>query len=167
MRAKAKDEAPAPVVIDANVLLAFYLPAEPYKAQALVLLADATAGLVKLVMPTLARYEVLNALSRAVRGLKRGQELSFEDAQEILKAMNALKLEERHVRGLEERILRITQEHQRTAYDGAYLALAEHEGVPLITGDRRLYNAVKGELEWVRWVGDYRSVTEKGEVGQG
>lgn len=157
----AEEKVPTPVVIDANVLLAFYLPAEPYKAQALVLLGDATAGLVKLVTPTLTHYEVLNALSRAVRGLKRGQELSLEEAQEILTAMNALKLEERGVKNLEEQILEITRAHQRTAYDAAYLALAEREGAPLITGDKRLYNAVKGKLQSVRWVGDYEAVVEK------
>jgi predicted nucleic acid-binding protein len=43
------------------------------------------------------------------------------------------------------------------AYDAAYLALAEHEGIPFVTGDKQLYNAVKGRLPWVRWVGDYRS----------
>ncbi|MBI4639739.1 MAG: hypothetical protein HY731_03545 [Candidatus Tectomicrobia bacterium] len=36
------------MVIDASVLLAFYLPAEPYKAQALALLGEVTAGRVKL-----------------------------------------------------------------------------------------------------------------------
>ena len=60
-------------MIGASVLLAFYLPAEPYKAQALALLGDAAAGLVGLVVSTLAYYEVLNALSYAVRGLKSGQ----------------------------------------------------------------------------------------------
>lgn len=153
---------PTTVVIDANVLLAFYLPAEPYKAQALALLGDATAGLVELMAPTLARYEVLNALSRAVRGLKRGQGLSLEDAREVLTAIAALKLEERGVEGLEERILEITQRYQRTAYDGAYLALAEQEGALLITGDERLYNAMKGELAWVRWIGEYKALAEQG-----
>jgi len=47
------------------------------------LLGDAAAGLGKLVLPTLAHYEILNVLSRAGRGLKKGQELSSEEAQEI------------------------------------------------------------------------------------
>lgn len=41
------------LVIDTSVVLAFYLPAEPYKSQALTLLADYTVGVVKLVTPTL------------------------------------------------------------------------------------------------------------------
>ena len=58
------------LVVDASVVLAFYLPAEPYKAQALSLLSDVAKGAIELIVPTLTRYEVLNALSWAVRGLK-------------------------------------------------------------------------------------------------
>ncbi len=63
-------KAPEIVVVDASVLLAFYLPAEPYKGRALRLLADVAAGEVRLAVPTLTRYEVMNVLSRCVRGLK-------------------------------------------------------------------------------------------------
>lgn len=112
-------EGPISFAIGASALLAFYLPAEPYKAQALALLGDAAAGLVKLVVSTLAYYEVLNALSYAVRGLKSVQKLPIEKALEILRAMAGLDLEEQSVKGLEEQILRISQLHQRTAYDAA------------------------------------------------
>jgi len=40
-------------------------------------------------------------------------------------------------------------------YDAAYLALAERLNTQLITGDRRLYNAVSPQLSWVVWIGDY------------
>ncbi|MEM3433788.1 MAG: hypothetical protein QXP27_06395, partial [Candidatus Methanomethyliaceae archaeon] len=58
--------------------------------------------------------------------------------------------------GLEEEILRLSQALNRTAYDAAYLALAQKEHVPFLTGDERLYNAVKGELAWVQWLGQWR-----------
>ncbi len=41
----------------------------------------------------------------------------------------------------------------RSAYDAAYLALAEARGETLITGDLRMYNAVRDHLDWVRWIG--------------
>ncbi|MCD5416509.1 hypothetical protein LR032_05385 [Candidatus Bipolaricaulota bacterium] len=56
-RQELEGRGPGPVVIDANVLLAFYLPAEPYKTQAFTLLGDAAAVLVKLVMLTLATIQ--------------------------------------------------------------------------------------------------------------
>lgn len=142
-------------VIDASVALAFYLPAEPYKAQALALLADYTAGTVKLVVPTLTHYEVLNVLSRAVRGLKKGQKLSQEEAFAILKAWERLRLEEQSVRGLECRILEITARYQRSGYNAAYLALAEHLEAELLTGDERFYNATRNDFPQIRFVGEY------------
>lgn len=45
--------------------------------------------------------------------------------------------------------------YDRSAYDGAYLALAEEMESKLVTGDRRLYKAVKNRLPWVLWIEDY------------
>ena len=43
---------------------------------------------------------------------------------------------------------------QRRAYDGFYLALAEHLATELWTADRRLLNASRAlGLTWVRWAG--------------
>ncbi len=69
--------------------------------------------------------------------------------------------------GLEEPAQALVLEHERTAYDAAYSALAPREGL-LITGDKRLYNVVNGELLWIRWIGDYESIVEKdSEVKKG
>lgn len=155
-----KGKAPIRVVVDASVLLAFYLPAEPYKAHALALLGDVTAGGVKLVVPTLTRYEVLNVLSRAVRGVKREQRLSVDDALEIITALNKLALEEHDSAGLEEQILKLSREHHRSAYDAAYVALAERLGADLLTGDECLYNAMKARWKRVRFIEDYKPASE-------
>jgi predicted nucleic acid-binding protein len=44
--------------------------------------------------------------------------------------------------------------HDRSACDGAYLALAEKTGDELVTGDKRLRDAVKDPVSWVLWIGD-------------
>ena len=40
-------------------------------------------------------------------------------------------------------------------YDAHYLALAEIEGCECWTADKRLLNAVKGKISWVRSLDDY------------
>jgi len=54
-----------------------------------------------------------------------------------------------------QRALELAHMYERSAYDGAYLALAEEAGNKLVTGDRHLYNAVKDHLPWVLWIEDY------------
>lgn len=50
-------------------------------------------------------------------------------------------------------VLKLTESLNRPAtYDTSYLALAQAERVPLVTADRRLYNALKGRFKWVRWI---------------
>ena len=49
----------------------------------------------------------------------------------------------------------------RPAYDAAYLALAEADAQPLITGDARMYNAVREHLDWVQWIGDYQKTAQR------
>jgi len=53
-------------------------------------------------------------------------------------------------------MLPLARQYDRSAYDAAYLTLAQQTGEPLVTGDKRLYNAVKGKLDFVIFVGDYK-----------
>lgn len=138
------------IVVDAGVVLAWYLPADPYKDDALALLEQAAAGRVVLCVPTLARFEVLNVLALAVRGTTPRQRLTREEAGEILAAFLRLPLEEHALTGLEQRILEIATAHQRSAYDAGYLALAEGLDAEFMTGDARLYRAVRPRFSNIR-----------------
>ncbi len=44
--------------------------------------------------------------------------------------------------------------YNRSAYDASYLAVADEAGITLITADEGLYNVVKKDLKWVKWLGD-------------
>jgi len=50
--------------------------------------------------------------------------------------------------------LKYCKVYNRSLYDASYLALAETERIPLITADKGLYNAVKKDLKWVKWIGE-------------
>ena len=52
-------------------------------------------------------------------------------------------------------MLPMARKFSLSAYDAAYLALALDSNQPLITGDKRLYNAVHAHLDWVLWIEAY------------
>ncbi len=57
--------------------------------------------------------------------------------------------------GLHRRAWEMAKHFDRpAAYDAHYLALAEMLGCEFWTADEKLYNAVKQELPWARWLGE-------------
>lgn len=139
------------MIVDASVILSAFFPDED-QAQAQALIREHVMGRVKLVAPTLLLYEVTNAVVQARR---RGR-ISDEQAGNILTSFEGLGIDLRPVTW--QQILPLALRFDRSAYDAAYLALAEITERPLITGDRRLYHAVHEHLDWVQWMGDYTQV---------
>jgi len=135
------------VVVDASVILQAFFPDEA-QAQAQALIRDHVSGHVRLTAPTLLLYEVTNAVLQAVR---RGR-IGDEEGEAILTAFEGLGIELEPVTW--QQILPLARRFDRSAYDAAYLALAQARGEPLVTGDRQLYHAVCEHLDWVRWIGD-------------
>lgn len=103
-----------------------------------------------MIAPHLLLYEVVNGIATAAR---QGRVASTKAIEALVNLM-ALGVELREVEPL--RVLEVALRHNLAAYDAAYLALAEAEKCDLWTGDRAFYQAVKGELAWVKWIGDYR-----------
>jgi predicted nucleic acid-binding protein len=52
-------------------------------------------------------------------------------------------------------VLFFSESHNLSAYDASYLAVANEEGALLVTADETLYNKVKTDLKWVKWIGDF------------
>lgn len=136
------------MIVDASVLLGAFFPDEA-QPQAHALLRAHASGQVRLKAPALLLYEVSNAVWQAER---RGC-ISSAQADEILRAASGLDIELLAVEWGE--MLPLARRFGRSAYDAAYLTLAERLGEPLVTGDERLYNAVHQKLDWVVWIGNY------------
>jgi predicted nucleic acid-binding protein len=135
------------MIVDANVVLRAYFPDEEQgKAQALI--RDHVSGRVELIAPTLLVYEFTNAVVQAVRRRR----ITAEDGEAILGSFDGLAIQLEPVSW--QQMLPLAHRFDRSAYDAAYLALAEAKQLPLVTGDLRLYNAVRDSLDFVRWIGD-------------
>lgn len=145
------------MIIDANVILRAFLPDEE-QDQAQALIRDHVLGHVHLAAPELVLYEVTNAVLQAVR---RGR-LTSDQADGILSSFEGLALTVKPVGW--RAMFSIAQRLGRSAYDAAYLALAEADDQPLITGDTRMYNAVRAEFPLVRWIGDYQGLPRLSEI---
>jgi predicted nucleic acid-binding protein len=139
------------MIVDASVILSAFFPDED-QLQAQALIREHVMGRVELVAPTLLLYEVTNAVVQARR---RGR-ITDEQAEKILSAFEGLGITLRPVTW--QQVLPLALRFDRSAYDAAYLALAKISEQPLVTADRRLYNAVHERLDWVQWMGDYPQV---------
>lgn len=141
----------ARAVIDASTLMASLLPGEPTKRAAREILERFAGDSLELIAPTLLAYEVANSLLKAERKPERG--VSKEAIDAILEELSRLGIPLIPV-SMEE-MVSMARRYDRWAYDASYLALAEREGIPLITSDKRLYNAVRERFDKVVWVEDY------------
>lgn len=146
----ARRSSPRRVVVDASVALKWQLPDEDFIPQAMALLHDAVVRHeVSLVAPSLFLYEVTNAIGMSAKRAR----LASDVADEALANLLAANMEQFAPEPA--RILRLCRRFSIAAYDAAYVALALQLRADLWTGDRPLYEATRGELASVRWIGDY------------
>ncbi len=125
-----------PFVVDASVTLAwcFEDEATPETEGVLDLLAEDSA-----VVPALWELEVANVLLLAER---RGRLTEAQSAR-FMTLLQQLPILIDAVSVDMAAVLATGRRHGLTAYDAAYLVLAEHEGLPLATGDAKLRKAAK------------------------
>jgi predicted nucleic acid-binding protein len=136
-------------VVDASVILKWYLLDEAHGAQALALLQQCTARELEILAPSLLTYELMNGLVIAGRRARLEDTISLS-----FKGFISLGIRFYDISFFADKMLQYCQIYGRSAYDSSYLALAEQEGVDLITADERLFNSVQKDLPWVRWIGE-------------
>ena len=138
------------LVIDASVVLKWYLTDEEYGEKALNLLSKYISNELDFLAPSLLEYEVVNGLTIAQ---KRGR-IKEEKILLAIDGFMDLNIKLKDLSQFYPRVLYYCKVYNRSVYDASYLAVAEREGIAMITGDKRLYNAVKKDLKWVKWLGD-------------
>ncbi len=104
---------------------------------------------IKIIAPTLLMYEVSNGLYRYYRA---GQITQDEAVKLLTKALNlGINLEgddQLH----QEAVIIAVSVSLPAVYDAHYLALAQRFSTNLYTCDKRLFNSVKSNFDWVKFV---------------
>jgi predicted nucleic acid-binding protein len=139
------------IVVDASVALKWQFRDELETEQAIQMLTDFINGRIELISPTLFAYEVVSAVNIAVIKERLSEKEGLDTINDILSiGVNLI-----NFAGFIERTFRFARIYNRSVYDCAYLALAEKEGCKIYTADKRLFNALKDRIKFIRWVGDY------------
>ena len=138
-------------VIDASVVLKWYLADEDLGSQALLVLEKFLSGELALIAPSLLEYEVMNGLVIAQRKGRINDEVILEAGEGFL----SLAIEQKTLSGSISEALHFCRIYHRSLYDASYLALAKKENIPLITAHKGLYDAVKKDFQQLMWLGDF------------
>ena len=141
-------------VVDASVALKWQFEDEEITDSATALLRDFVERRVDLITPTLFTYEIISAINTAINRKRIGEEAGHR----AIVYLTSIGIE---LRGFEDLIgptFYMARQYSLSSYDCAYMALAEKEKCDLLTGDKKLFNAVRNRLPWVRWIGDYSSL---------
>jgi predicted nucleic acid-binding protein len=139
------------VCVDANLIVRILVPG-PLTENALLFLGALGREYSALIAPTLLAFEVTSTLRRLVF-LKQITPPQGEEAFESFLEMDIYLSHQRSIFPLAWQLAK--QFNLPRAYDTAYLALAQLRNCEFWTADKRLFSAVSGELDWVKWLGDY------------
>ena len=142
----------SPVCVDANLVLKLVLT-EADSVQAETLWAQWISENREIVAPYLLAFEVTSVIRTKVHR----QVISSDAGDQAFDAVHTQGVKLLHPDGLHQRAWELAKRFNRPqAYDSHYLALAEMLSLELWTADKRLYNAVKDALPWVKWLGDFQ-----------
>jgi predicted nucleic acid-binding protein len=148
------------VCVDANIVVRTFVYG-PFSEEATALLTRWSRQGISLIAPSLFAFEVVSTLRRLVY-LK---EITPREGEEAFQHFLAFKIRLSHRKAVWSSAWQLAKQLNRPrAYDTAYLALAQLHRCDFWTADEKLYNAVREQLPWVKWVGNFAS-QENGQEG--
>ena len=133
------------VVVDASVAVKWFLPEIHFEA-ALRYFDDDCERLA----PDLLYVEFGNVIWKRARRT----ELSDDEAREALRSLRLVPIEVHPAQPFLETAYEVARALDRTVYDALYLVLASAHKCPMVTADRRFYEAVINSplAESIRWI---------------
>ena len=140
------------IVIDASVALKWQFKDELETEQALQMMKDFVDGKTELISPALFSYGIVNAMHIAVLKERMPEKEALGAINDILSV--GIKLVD--FSDSAELAFSLAQKYNRSAYDCAYLSLAQKEDCPMFTADKRLFNALNNKVRFIKWIGDYQ-----------
>jgi len=138
-------------VVDASAALKWQFAEEEATDAATVLLNDFVEGRIDLITPTLFPYEIISAVNVAVNRKRIREEAGYR----AINYITSLGIQVRTFEDLIDSTFRMARQYGLSPYDCAYLALGEKEKCDFFTGNKRLFNTLKSQLSWIKWIGDY------------
>ena len=138
-------------VVDASVGIKLFL-IEPLADRADALFASlAVTPPARLYVPDLFFIECTNVLWKYVRRFGYSPGAAQQDVADLVR----LSLHVASTAILAEDALSLALEYGLTAYDGAYVALADMLSLPLVTADEALIRRLEGTGLDIRWLGEW------------
>ena len=126
-------------MLDASVVLGLVL-GEPWRAQAEHIMDSLAVGSRRVVAPWLFDLECASGLVKAVRRRRLDEARALDYLLDLLD----LPIERLEASGAEVEALLLALEYGISTYDAVYVALANEEGLALVTADARLVRALAG-----------------------
>jgi len=138
-------------VVDASVVLKWFLRDEIEGPRALAVLDRFLTGALDIIAPALLEFEVINGLRIAG---KRGR-ISNRAVKDAARAFLDLGLQFVPLSFYAEGTLDLAEKYDLSAYDASYPALAVESGIDLITADEKLLRAAKDRCFRARRLGEF------------
>lgn len=141
------------VVADSGLYLAIALQ-EPYAEKAAAVIQIWKQSEQRAAAPYLFRYELISVIRKHIA---RGT-ITLDDGRTALQGLLRYPVEIFSEDHLLQRAFELANRYNRpNAYDATYLALAKYLSCDFWTADLKLFNAVSGHLEWVKWIGNFET----------
>jgi predicted nucleic acid-binding protein len=142
--ARTRSEA---LVVDASVIVKWFVN-ESFTEQSMVLKKDQVGLSVRIVIPTLAKYEVLNAL-------RYSSEFGTEDLLRISKDLDGYQFVEiPFEQKYSEVTVDIATKYGLTIYDSSYIAIGQERSLPVYTADQRVLDKTR-DLNFMHHIREY------------